>query len=98
MAAKMKRRVPVCAINFCCPYRNDLCGSNTKGECSGERIPKHDYMIVEGDYAFIKETSGSIVRYALPEQSKEFLRDFDRGCSASALAGRAVKLEAIKPT
>jgi hypothetical protein len=73
----MRRRAPACAINFCCPYRNDLCVY----ECSGERIPKDDFLIVDSDFAHLRATRGGpVVRYSLPEETKLLLIDFDRGC------------------
>jgi len=71
----MKRRVPVCTINWCCPYRADLCTKN----CTGEREPSDDYMLVSGDYVLIRNENGDHVRYFIPEKTKETFRRFDRG-------------------
>jgi len=77
-----KRRVPVCTINWCCPYRSDLC---TK-KCTGERKPRDDYMLVSGDYALIR-SGGVHVRYFIPEKTKETFRKFDHGEAAEKLVG-----------
>jgi len=37
------RRVPKCEINWCCPYRSDLCRFDQDGQCTGERTPKNDF-------------------------------------------------------
>jgi hypothetical protein len=67
---RWRRRAPICAINWCCPYRSDLC----KKECTGERIPDDNFMIVFGDFVVIDR-----VRYFIPERTKEVFRRFDRG-------------------
>jgi hypothetical protein len=93
MNAKNERRVPVCTINWCCPYRSDLC----QGSCSGKRIPSSYGLFVSGDDAFVREgNTGPLVRYAIPEETKACLRGFDEGLPDSDLIGR-YWFEAPKP-
>jgi hypothetical protein len=73
-----QRRVPICTINWCCPYRGDLCTM----WCTGERAPKSDYMVVRGDHAVIGGT-----RYYVPEKTREAFRAFDRGDPPETIAG-----------
>jgi hypothetical protein len=89
----MERRVPVCGINWCCPYRSDLC----QDQCSGQRKPKSYGLVVSGDDAFVREgDTGPMVRYSIPEETKTLLRGFDQGRRAEVLAGR-YKFEPAKP-
>jgi hypothetical protein len=71
-----KRRVPTCKINFCCPYRTDLC----VGRCTGEREPRDHRMVVIGDYATMgPDDRGRFTRYRVPEKTKDRFRKFDSG-------------------
>jgi hypothetical protein len=71
-----KRRVPVCKINWCCPYRSDLCQS----ECSGARQPKVDFMMVIGDDVLIREPGAEAhTRYTIPKETRKVFRAFDSG-------------------
>lgn len=83
MARPEKRRVPICAINWCCPYRSDLC----KDRCTGERIPADSSMIVGGGFVYIREAGNSFVKYALPPKTKAAFRGFDRGDPSKDLVG-----------
>jgi hypothetical protein len=76
------RRVPICAINWCCPYRSDLCTS----ECTGERTPRDNSIIVLGEDVFIVRDDAAH-RYHIPEKARETFRSFDRGEPAENLVG-----------
>jgi hypothetical protein len=69
------RRVPICTINWCCPFRSDLC----RERCTfGERVPADTRLVVYGDIAFIR-CGDRVERVRLPEPTKEGFRRFDRG-------------------
>jgi hypothetical protein len=79
----MTRRVPVCSINWCCPYRSDLCTST----CTGKRKPKDGFMIVDGDHCFIRQ-GDYYLRYLMPYETKQLLIRSDRGEPDATLEGR----------
>src|SRR5260370_26885313 len=71
-----KRRVPVCKMNWCCPYRSDLCQS----DCSGARQPTVDFMMVMGDDVLIREPGAEAhTRYTIPKETRKVFRPFDTG-------------------
>jgi hypothetical protein len=90
-----KRRVPRCTINWCCPYRSDLC----KAECSGERKPKDDYMLVFGDNVLIRmpPNAGVHTRCTIPKRTKKVFQAFDRGNDMSFMVGQYYTFKAPKP-
>jgi len=90
-----KRRVPRCEINWCCPYRADLCRFDRDGQCTGERQPSDDFMIVFGNDLIVHrpEWGDTAVRYNMPPKNKALLRAFDRG---DDVVGMSFVLEAPK--
>jgi hypothetical protein len=87
-----KRRVPICTINWCCPYRADLCGER----CTGERKPRDDYMVVHGDYMVMRDDGErKYYRYRIPERTKEAFKQFDRG---DPVDEGTYRFEAPRPT
>ena len=78
----MTRRVPVCSINWGCPYRTDLC----KTECTGERKPRDGYLIVDGDQCFIRQ-GDLYLQYSIPDETKQLMMRFDQGDPDDTLIG-----------
>jgi len=69
-----KRRVPQCLINWCCPYRSELC----RLRCTGERLDDNETMIVRGNFCYIR-SGGLVERFRLLKGDKERIAAYDSG-------------------
>jgi hypothetical protein len=96
----MERRVPTCTINWCCPFRSNLC----RGECHGSthgrarsRAGDPFHLFVLGDDVFVMN-AGDGTRYQLDAAGRQVLMDFDRGAPAGDLIRDFHLLPAEKKT
>jgi hypothetical protein len=84
----LERRVAVCKINDCCPFRSNLChvADGCHGLISDRSITGDDKDTNDKDFAMVTlddETvflvNGALTMFANSPSNAALLRDFDRG-------------------
>jgi hypothetical protein len=79
-SAGMERRVPACSINWCCPFRTDLC----RDKCSGERSlafgPRDFVLIIYGGECVLKHVGEYLfARHAIVRETRKAIEAHDSG-------------------
>jgi hypothetical protein len=93
-----QRRVAICTINDCCPFRTHLCqvAEGCHGSISGRRAatPEGFVMLTLDDEVVVRRDDALMVYLNAPDTAALF-RDFDRGLGSEQLVGREYDFKAV---
>ena len=95
----LERRVAVCRINDCCPFRSNLChvADGCHGSIEGRSITSNDpdFAMVTLDDEIVLLMHGALTFYANLPDNAALLRDFDRGADMSQYVDTTLTLGAV---
>src|SRR5712664_281746 len=86
-----ERRVAVCSINDCCPFRTNLChfAGGCHGSISGRKISNSEgYAMLTLDDETLVVENGTATIYLNPPETAGLYRAFDSGIDSEKLAGQ----------
>jgi hypothetical protein len=95
----LKRRVAVCRINDCCPFRSNLChvGDGCHGSIEGRSITHDDpdHALFTLDDETVVFANGVLTTFANTPDNAVLLRDFDRGADMNKYVGTTLTMRPL---